>query len=162
MKIYVASRNQETLDLWARLLPPSQCIEFVNYVERALRADAIIISGEWAFDRYGGSPDREVARIRPNMRNDGLPDWIVIPPYRPLAEVGDGTFKVRDDFRDVSPAYFGILQALRAIHANFGDVCSVILDLPLLGMDDSRDESTPRSAASAIGEFSEGTCRSDC
>ncbi|WP_182885244.1 hypothetical protein [Microbispora sp. H10885] len=152
MKIYVTSRSQATLDVWARLLPQSLGVELVNEAGRAVQADVIVVSGKWAFDRYGGVPNRQTAQIRPNIRNDRLPEWVVIPPFRPVVE-RDGQFEIRSDFKDMSPAHFGILESLKVILQNLGDSCSVILDLPLLGMDDPYDESTPVSVASAINKI---------
>ncbi|MER6121788.1 hypothetical protein ABT173_03630 [Streptomyces sp. NPDC001795] len=152
MKIYVTSRQQSTLDLWARLLPASTVIEFVNEGDRRVHADALAMSGVWAFDRYGGSPNREAAQILSNARGDGLPEWIVVPPFRPVVE-RDGSFSIRDDFEEVSPAYYAVLESLRAVKNEFGDSSSVALDLAMLGMDDPRDESTPASVARAIEAF---------
>lgn len=153
MKIYVTSRQQATLDLWSRLLPASLGIEFVNDSDRKVQADAIVMSGIWAFDRYGGSPNREVAQVLSNMRDDGLPQWIVIPPFRPVIKRSSGEFDIRDDFVDVSPAYFGILESLRVARCEFGDGCIIELNLPLLGMDDPHDSSTPSSVSDAIQAF---------
>jgi hypothetical protein len=152
MKIYVTSRQQSTLDLWASLLPASKEVEFVNGDDRKVHADALVMSGVWAFDRYGGRPSRESAQILSNTRGDGLPEWIVIPPFRPVIE-RDGSFVVREDFEEVSPAYFAVLESLRAFKNEFGDCSSVALDLAMLGMDDPGDESTPASVARAIEAF---------
>lgn len=152
MKIYVTSRQQSTLDLWSRLLPASTLIEFVNEGDRMVQADALAMSGVWAFDRYGGSPNRESAQILSNARGDGLPEWIVVPPFRPVVE-RDGSFVIRDDWEEVSPAYYAVLESLRAVKNEFGDSSSVALDLPMLGMDDPCDESTPVSVARAIEAF---------
>jgi hypothetical protein len=153
MKIYVTSRQQATLDLWSGLLPASPTIEFANDGDRKVQADATVMSGIWAFDRYGGSPDREVAQVLANTRGDGLPQWVIIPPFRPVVKRGSGEFGIRDNFVDVSPAYFGILESLRAARRKFGDGCIVELNLPLLGMDDPRDSSTPSSVSDAIQAF---------
>ncbi|WP_327074588.1 hypothetical protein OG196_33320 [Kitasatospora purpeofusca] len=152
MKIYVTSRQQATLDLWSLFLPVSIAIEFVNEVERVVRADVLAMSGIWAFDRYGGSPNREVAQVLSNERGDGLSDWIVVPPFRPIVEC-DGEISIREDFKDVSPAYHAVLGILRAVRSEFGNSASITFDLPMLGMDDSRDESTPASVARAMEEF---------
>ncbi|MEE1801085.1 hypothetical protein PUR57_20775 [Streptomyces sp. JV176] len=152
MKIYVTSLQQSTLDLWSRLLPATLEIEFVNKSSRMVQADALVMSGVWAFDRYGGRPNRDVAQVLSNSREDGLPEWIIVPPFRPVVEQG-GEFSIREDFRDISPAYHAVLESLRAARTEFGDSVSVALDLPMLGMDDPRDESTPASAARAIEAF---------
>ncbi|GAA1932901.1 hypothetical protein [Kitasatospora viridis] len=152
MKMYVTSRQQATLDLWSRLLPASMAIDFVNEDVRSIRADVLVMSGVWAFDRYGGSPNREAAQVLSNATGDGLPEWIVVPPFRPIVE-RDGKFIIRRDFQKISPAYHAILESLRVVKNEFGDSVRVALDLPMLGMDDPCDESTPTSAASAIEVF---------
>ncbi|MFE2374173.1 hypothetical protein [Streptomyces sp. NPDC059398] len=152
MKIYVTSLQQPTLDLWSRLLPATTAIEFANQSSRSLRADVLVMSGVWAFDRYGGRPNREAAQALPNSKGDGLPEWIVVPPFRPIVE-RDGEFSIREDFEQISPAYYAVLQSLRAVRDEFGDSASVVLDLPMLGMDDPHDESTPASVARAIEVF---------
>ncbi|MFC6093581.1 hypothetical protein [Saccharothrix lopnurensis] len=155
MKICVTSSRQSTLDLWARLLPASTAIGFVNGGGRSVRADVLVMSGVWAFDRYGGRPDREAAHILPNARGDGLPEWIVVPPFRPVVE-RDGEFVTREDFAEVSPAHYAVLRSLQAVREEFGDSVTVVLDLSLLGMDDPNDESTPASVARAIEDFLAG------
>ncbi|GHF11249.1 hypothetical protein [Streptomyces fumanus] len=152
MKIYVTSLQQSTLDHWSRVLPESMGIEFVNESSRSVRADALVMSGVWAFDRYGGRPNREAAQVLPNSRDDGLPEWIVVPPFRPIAE-RDGRFSIREDFERISPAYHAVLHSLRAVRDELGDSVSVALDLPMLGMDDPHDESTPASVARAVEVF---------
>jgi hypothetical protein len=153
MKIFVTSRQQATLDLWSGLLSASTVIGFVNDSDRKVQADAIVMSGVWAFDRYGGSPSREVAQVFSNMKDDGLPQWIVVPPFRPIVKRSSGEFDIRDDFVNISPAYFGILESLRAARREFGNCCTVEFNLPLLGMDDPRDSSTPSSVSDAIQKF---------
>ncbi|MCG8924056.1 hypothetical protein [Lentzea sp. CC55] len=153
MKIYVTSRQSSTLDLWARLLRSDSAeIEFVDESRRTVQADVIVMSGVWAFDRYGGRPDREKAQILPNLRGDGLPSWIVVPPFRPVVE-SNGEIIVREDFEQVSPAYHAVLQSLRAIRDKFGCSAELVLSLPLLGMDDPQDESTPASVMQAVQAF---------
>ncbi|MFI6301954.1 hypothetical protein ACIBCH_08790 [Amycolatopsis thailandensis] len=152
MKIYVTSRQQLTLDLWSGLLPRSISIEFVNGTSRSVQADVLVMSGVWAFDRYGGSPSREKAQVLSNSRGDGLPEWIVVPPFRPVVERGGEAF-IREDFEQVSPAYHAVLQSLRAIRVEFGESVRVVLDLSLLGMNDPHDDLTPSSVARAIEEF---------
>ncbi|WOI59450.1 hypothetical protein [Streptomyces fradiae] len=152
MKIYVTSFRQSTLDCWSSLLPESMEIEFVNESSRSIQADVLVMSGVWAFDRYGGRPNREAAQVLSNSRGDGLPEWIVVPPFRPIVE-RDGGVSVREDFQQVSPAYYAVLHSLRAVRDEFGDSASVALDLPMLGMDDPHDDSTPASVARAIEVF---------
>ncbi|MFE4665107.1 hypothetical protein ACFRI7_25665 [Streptomyces sp. NPDC056716] len=152
MKIYVTSLQQSTVDLWSRLLPESMAIEFVNESSRSIRADVLVMSGVWAFDRYGGRPNREAVQVLSNSRGDGLPEWIAVPPFRPIVK-RDGEFSIREDFEQISPAYYAVLQSLRAVRDEFGDSASVVLDLPMLGMDDPHDESTPASVIRAIEIF---------
>ncbi|MGX4688718.1 hypothetical protein [Streptomyces sp. JNUCC 63] len=154
MKIYVTSRSRPTLDLWSSTLPRPRDVEleFVDENERSVQADVLVMSGVWAFDRYGGKPEREVAQLLPNTREDGLPQWIVVPPFRPVVE-RNGKVVVREDFASVSPAYHAILESLRCIRREFGDAVSVTLHLPLLGMDDPDDGSTVQSVGRAISQF---------
>lgn len=152
MKICITSRRQETLELWKRLLPDSPSVEFVNENDAEIHSDVLVMSGIWAFERYGGRPSRDAAQILANTRGDGLPDWIVIPPFRPVIE-HHGEVEIRSDFKSVSPAYYAVLTSLRAVWNEFGESCTVALDLPLLGMNDPSDEETPVSVRRAIEEF---------
>lgn len=152
MKIYVTSHQQATLDLWAGLLPEAAPIEYVNGNIDPAQVDALTISGVWAFDRYGGKPNREAAQIVYNNCGDGLPGWIIIPPFRPITE-RSGEISVREDFEHVSPTYHAVFASLLAAREKFGDCASVALDLPMLGMDNPHDESTAVSAARAIENF---------
>lgn len=112
----------------------------------------MFLEGVEAFDRYGGRPNGETAQILLNLRGDGLPEWIVVPPLRPIVE-RDEEFSIREDFEQINPACYAVLQSLRAVRDEFGDSVSVALDLPMLGRDDPRDESTPASVARAIEVF---------
>lgn len=154
MKLYITSRSRPTLDLWSSTLPRPRDVEleFVDENEWSVQTDALVMSGVWAFDRYGGRPEREVAQLLLNTREDGLPQWIVVPPFLPVVE-RNGKFVVREDFASISPAYHAILESLRCIRREFGDAVSVELNLPLLGMDDSDDRSTAESAGRAISQF---------
>lgn len=109
------------------------------------------MAGAWAFEWYGGRPTRDHAQVVANETGDGLPLWVVIPPYRPFVRLG-GEIKVREDFASVSPAYFAIVESLRAIKREFGNEVVVVLCLPLLGMDDPDDGITPISVAQAVEE----------
>ena len=62
----------------------------------------------------------------------------------------DGEARIREDYENVSPTYFAFLESLRTANREIGDSCRIAFDLPLLGMDQALDESTPRSAARAI------------
>lgn len=149
MKLYVTSQNQDTLDLWSRTLPATEAIEFVRTPDCRVEVDAVVMSGIWAFDRYGGRPNRERAQVLQNNSDDGLPGKVIVPPFRPVVD-RDGELKVREDYESISPAYFAFLEALRAASRELGDSCRIAFDLPMLGMDRPMDESTPRSAARAI------------
>jgi hypothetical protein len=149
VKLYVTSQSQETLDLWSRILPAAGAIEFVRTTDHRVEADAVVMSGAWAFDRYGGRPNREHAQVLQNNKGDGLPERVIVPPFRPVVE-RDGEFKIREDYEDVSPTYFAFLESLRAASRELGESCRIAFDLPMLGMDRPMDESTPRSAARAI------------
>ncbi|WP_255953524.1 hypothetical protein [Streptomyces odontomachi] len=152
MKIYVTSHQQATLDLWAGLLPEAAAIEYVSGNIDPAQVDALAISGIWAFDRYGGKPSREAAQIVSNKNGDGLPGWIIIPPFRPVTEQS-GEISIRKDFKHISPTYHAVLESLRAARERFGESASVALDLPMLGMDNPRDEATAVSASRAIETF---------
>jgi hypothetical protein len=135
-----------------RIMAPLGQVKVVASEGEAADADVAIMSGMWAFDRYGGRPNQETAQIRQNTSGDGFPDWIVIPPFRPMV-VRDGKAEVREDFKPVSPAYFAVMESLRLTGEELGDSPSILLLLPLMGMDDPSDESTPISVAQAIDDF---------
>ncbi|MEU5024025.1 hypothetical protein [Streptomyces milbemycinicus] len=151
MKIYVATNNPQTAGSWANVLRARDDVEVIEARAVSVQADIIVMAGAWAFERYGGRPTRDEAQILPNETGDGMPLWVAIPPYRPFVRKGN-EITVREDFAEVSPAYFAIAQSLRAIRREFGNGVVVLLDLPLLGMDDPCDEQTPLSVATAIGE----------
>lgn len=146
MKIKIVSDNQETLDLWRESFPPFSGIHFVDSGVYRRGVDIVVLSGMWGFDRYGGSPSRESAQILPNELNDGMPDWVVIPPFLPADETGG-------DSNPMSPAYYAVLKSLLKITQDFGFCLNLALDLALLGMDDPEDVSTPLSVARAIERF---------
>lgn len=154
MKIYITSQHEQTLSLWRRTLPNDPEIEFALNSDGAIQADVLVMSGVWAFDRYGGKPDHTAAQVRENVRGDGLPDWIIVPPFRPTIE-RDGIIEIRADFKNVSPSYYAIFESLKTARHSFGDSCTVILDLLMLGMDDWNDTSTPTSVGRAIQDFRE-------
>lgn len=151
MKICATTQNRRTAELWAELLRPRSTLAVMESRAVDVAADVVVMAGAWAFERYGGRPTHDHAQIVPNERGDGFPLWVAIPPYRPFVRSG-GEIKVREDFASVSPAYFAIFNSIRAIRREFGDEVEVVLDLPLLGMDDPDDEVTPISVADAIEE----------
>ncbi|WP_155989064.1 hypothetical protein [Nocardiopsis sp. CNT312] len=138
--------------MWSRLLSKMPSVEFIDGSTGSIHADVFVMSGVWAFDRYGGSPKREEAQILPNARDDGLPDWIIVPPFLPVVEV-NGEVQAGEEFKGVSPAYHAVINSLRAVRREFGVSVGVELHLPLLGMDDPSDESTPASVTRAIDDF---------
>lgn len=152
MNIFIAFQNSDTGTHWRRLVTAHRAISFIGTSEVTPHFDAVIMSGMWAFDRYGGKPSRDAAQIVHNERGDGYPDFIIIPPFRPVIDSGSATV-VRDDFRGMSPAYHAVKKSLAAVREELGVEVSVVLHLPLLGMDDPTDESTPRSVSEAIKEI---------
>jgi len=149
VKLIVTSQNQETLDLWREVMVEVGPVEFGANPVGVAGLDAVVISGKWAFDRYGGRPNREHAQVLNNERGDGLPRRIIVPPFLPVV-IRDGEVRIREDYENISPTYFAFLESLLAASSEFDESCRVAFDLPLLGMDQPSDEITPRSAARAI------------
>jgi hypothetical protein len=149
VKLYVISRNQQTIDLWRAILSEVGSIQFSSDPPAWADIDAIVMSGKWAFDRYGGRPSRESAQVLQNDRDDGLPRQVIVPPFRPVV-IREGEARIREDYENVSPTYFAFLESLLAASREFDQSCRIAFYLPMLGMDQPSDESTPRSAARAI------------
>jgi len=149
VKLDVISRNQETIELWSAIFSEVGPIQFSSAPPVWLDIDAVVMSGKWAFDRYGGKPNRESAQVLQNDRGDGLPRRVIVPPYRPVV-IRDGEARIREDYENVSPTYFAFLESLLAASREFGEPSRIAFYLPMLGMDQPSDESTPRSAARAI------------
>ncbi|MFF8845930.1 hypothetical protein ACF08N_24955 [Streptomyces sp. NPDC015127] len=150
MHILITSNRAETIQSWRKIFPPCDEIEFRESYPKSLQADAICMSGIYALERYGGSPRNDVAQILDNLRNDGLPPLVVVPPSRPLQRTAAGTLEVVPEFSAESPAYYATSRAFEAIerwNSRKGPsrIDELIFDLPLLGMDDPADRSTPRS-----------------
>lgn len=157
--IYIASREPATLSLWKERIPPCEGIEFSTEVPPSLKADAVAMSGAFAFDRYGGRPNRYEAQIIENTRGDGFPGFVVIPPYRLQVEQPDGSFSVAPEHAHMNPSYYAVSCTLRdvtlwnSIAQDSADaISSIILDLALLEMEDPLDSSTPESVGQAIRE----------
>ncbi|MFG3207421.1 hypothetical protein [Streptomyces sp. NPDC048192] len=115
------------------------------------------MSSIYALERYGGSPRHDVAQILDNLRNDGIPPLIVVPPSLPLQRTPAGTLEVISEFRNESPAYYGISRAFQAVNRwnerlSARRINTLVFDLPLLGMDDPDDRSTPESVRKAIAD----------
>ncbi|MEU5613369.1 hypothetical protein AB0H03_32445 [Streptomyces sparsogenes] len=151
MKIYMAANDSQTVESWTNVFRARDGVDVVEARAASVEADIVVMAGVWAFERYDGRPTRDEAQILPNETGDGMPSWVVIPPYRPFVRKGS-EIAVREDFAEVSPAYFAIVQSLRVIRREFGNDVVVLLNLPLLGMDDPHDEQTPLSVATAIDE----------
>jgi hypothetical protein len=64
--------------------------------------------------------------------------------------IREGEARIREDYENVSPAYFALLESLLAASREFDQSCRIAFYLPMLGMGQPSDESTPRSAARAI------------
>ncbi|WP_189326640.1 hypothetical protein [Streptomyces flaveus] len=115
------------------------------------------MSGIYALERYGGAPRHDIAQILDNLRNDGMPPMIVVPPSLPMRRTSSGTLEVIPELRTESPAHYAVSRALQAIDRwNESSITrkidTLIFDLPLLGMDDPEDRSTPKSTRKAMSE----------
>ncbi|MFG2931920.1 hypothetical protein [Streptomyces achromogenes] len=155
MHILITSKSSETIRSWQSVFPRFDEIEFVESYPRSLRADAICMSGVYALERYGGTPRNDVAQILDNLRNDGLPSLVVVPPSRPLRRTAAGTLEVVPEFATESPAYYATSRAFEAMERwnsrnDSSKIETVVFDLPLLGMDDPADRSTPNSVLRAM------------
>ena len=155
MEIVITAESDATLDLWRRELADDLPVELWRAEPRDVPADAVAVSGVFAFGRYGGRPKQGVAQILRNHRNDGYPALVVVPPSRPATFGPDGTPIVLPEYADVSPAYFGVSRALAALttwNAEGGEphVHVLLFPLTLLGMDSADDASTPRSVGAAV------------
>ncbi len=160
MNIYITSQSPQVLTLWKTYIPPSSLIEYRDVSPTQLSADAIMMDGSFAFERYGGRPQRDVAQILPNRRNDNLPDLVVIPPYRPVVDEHGGGHVAAPGWQDTSPAFHAISRSLLAIREwNFNKnvlaISAVNMSLPFLGMNDETDQSTPMSVCRALSECAE-------
>lgn len=98
-----------------------------------------------------GSPAAPSRRLSATSAETDTPEFVITPPFRPTAGAGEAPV-IREDFREVSPAYYAVKKSLEAVQEELGAQVSVVLDLPLLGMDDPTDESTPASVSEAVEE----------
>jgi hypothetical protein len=159
MKIYVASTNSDTLGLW-RSVVRNPAVAFTSTLLPKLRCDGVLMAGQFAFDRYGGRPERSRAQILRNDKGDGMPPFVIVPPYRPMVEDAEGGRRVAPGWEHVSPAYHAISCGLTDIRAWNGKraegerkIESVVLDLAMLGMNNPADLQTPHSVNRALEEF---------
>ncbi|MFJ4631061.1 hypothetical protein [Streptomyces sp. NPDC088847] len=155
MQLLVTSMSQETLDVWQLVIPPGDTVAYRKGNPRSVPSDAVCMSGIYAFERYGGRPQSDRGQILDNLRNDGLPTLIVVPPSRPLQRTVDGAVEVVPEFRSTSPAEYSMTHAVEAVkrwneRAHSVRIETLDVDLPLLGMDDPSDASTPRSVRNAL------------
>ncbi|MFB8382198.1 hypothetical protein [Streptomyces rubiginosohelvolus] len=155
MKFLITTLREPTLAVWQSVLPEDDHVEYRLASARAVDADALCIAGIYAFERYGGAPRNDVAQILDNLRNDGLPSLIIVPPSLPMVREADGTVTVHPDFEEVSPAYHAMARTGEAIlrwneRDSGKSIHTVVVDLPLLGMDAPDDRKTPCSARRAI------------
>ncbi|GHB33682.1 hypothetical protein [Streptomyces chryseus] len=161
MNIYITSQKPQVLALWKECIPPSTLIEYRDVSPTQLSVDAILMAGSFAFERYGGRPQRDVAQILPNRRNDNLPNLVIIPPYRPVADQEGGGHLAAPGWEDTSPAFHAISRSLLAIrewnstNEHLLAISTVNMSLPFLGMNDETDQSTPMSAYRALSECGE-------
>jgi hypothetical protein len=161
MKIHVATTNQKTLEVWRSIIR-IPIVEFTSTVPPQLTTDAILMAGQFAFDRYGGRPQSSDAQILQNKNGDGMPPFIIIPPYRPMVKNPEGGRSVAPGWEDVSPAYHAVSRALEGIKSwNLQEfdtphhIESIVIDLAMLGMNNSSDTRTPASVHRALAEFYE-------
>ncbi|MFI9262533.1 hypothetical protein ACIGT4_33220 [Streptomyces sioyaensis] len=153
----ITSDNDSTLALWEAHLSPLAEVSFTRERAACIEADAVVISGVYAFERYGGRPNVTAAQIVPNVTGDGLPGVVIIPPSLPMILNSEKRPVVHPDYTEVSPAYYAIshtIKVIDALNAEGGQVVRrVIFSLPLLGMNNPRDASTPSSVRRAIEEY---------
>ncbi|MFI1161139.1 hypothetical protein [Streptomyces sioyaensis] len=156
MNIIIASDNDSTLALWEAHLSPLAEVSFTKERAVHIEADAVAIAGIYAFERYGGRPNTTAAQVVTNTTGDGLPGVVIIPPSLPVILNSEKRPVVHPDYTEVSPAYYAISHTLKVIDAlnTEGEqvVRRVIFSLPLLGMNNPRDASTPSSVRQAIEE----------
>ncbi|WP_431999232.1 hypothetical protein [Streptomyces sioyaensis] len=161
MDIIITSDNDSTLALWRTHLSSLPEVSFTNERPAGIEADAVVISGIYAFERYGGRPNTTAAQIVTNTKDDGFPGLVVIPPSLPVILNEQKRPVVHPDYTGTSPAYYAIshtLAAIKSLDAEMGQVVRrVIFSLPLLGMNSPRDASTPSSVRRAIEEYSAST-----
>ncbi|MGW8556876.1 hypothetical protein [Streptomyces tubercidicus] len=156
MNIIIASDNDSTLTLWRTHLSSIADISFTKDRPAQIEADAVVISGIYAFERYGGRPNTTAAQTITNMTGDGLPGVVIIPPSLPVILNSEKRPVVHPDYTEISPACYAISHTLKVIDALNAEgeqaIRRVILPLPLLGMNSPRDASTPSSVRRAIEE----------
>lgn len=157
MEFIITSDSEQTLDAWRRSLGSGLSVELWQSHPRDVPADAVAVSGMFAFERYGGRPKAGESSILRNNRNDGYPGLVVVPASRPATIGPDGRLVVRPEYAEVSPAYFGISRAMAALR-EWNDagqeprVEILLMPLALLGMDDPKDTATPGSVGRALRE----------
>jgi hypothetical protein len=157
MDFIITSDSEQVLDTWRRGLGPGLSVELWQSHPRDVPADAVAVSGVFAFERYGGRPAAGEARILRNHRDDGYPALVVVPASRPAAIGPDGRPVVRPEYAGISPAYFGMSRALAALRewnraGQEPRVDILLMPLALLGMDDPEDTGTPASVGRALRE----------
>jgi len=76
LKIVITAESDATLDLWRRELSDDLPSSWASR-SADVPADAVAVSGIFAFGRYGGRPKPGVAQILRNHRNDGYPALVV-------------------------------------------------------------------------------------
>ncbi|MGW7572961.1 hypothetical protein [Streptomyces sp. NPDC054765] len=157
LNIIITSDNDSTLALWEAHLSPLPEVSFTKERAAYIEADAVVISGVYAFERYGGRPNTTAAQIVTNVTGDGLPGVVIIPPSVPVILDSEKRPVVHPDYTEVSPAYYAISHTLKVIDALNAEgeqvVRRVVFSLSLLGMNNPRDASTPSSVRRAIEEY---------
>ncbi|MEU0387509.1 SMI1/KNR4 family protein [Streptomyces chartreusis] len=167
MRLVITSQKTDTLDRWQRVF--EGCGDVV--CQRGLRAetpvDAVLMSGLFALERYGGRPGVQEAQILENRRGDGWHSLIIVPPGRPMTRDAQGHWKVQAAYAHIQPAYFAASRSFRAIEEwnarHVGPQISVVeINLPLMDMDNPVDDSSPQSFKKAFKEYREGRPGGGC
>jgi hypothetical protein len=161
MKITIASDQEAVVAVWRQELASVPGVSFSADPQTAFPADAVVLSGIFAFDRYGGRPRNDAAQILVNRHDDGFPGLVVVPPSLPAVFDEAGRPVIREDFADVSPAYHAVSHTMSALREwNRRDerhVETVVFHLPMMGMNDPADHRTPASVRRALRDHITGS-----
>ncbi|GAB2913764.1 hypothetical protein [Streptomyces mayteni] len=156
MQIIITSRNAETVQTWQRVLEGDPDVHLQVGNRAQVPVDAVVMAGIFAHERYGGRPSYETAEILVNKRGDGQPLLVIVPPSRPMRFDEHHTPQVHPDYATVQPAYHAATHVFDAIHrwneTHQEAISAIEVSLPLLGLDDPGDESSPRSFDRALRE----------
>ncbi|CAL9525144.1 hypothetical protein [Streptomyces sp. enrichment culture] len=159
MHLVITSQKPGTLDRWQRVFEGCADVSCQRGLRSETPVDAVLMAGLFAHGRYGGRPRFSEAEIRDNLRGDGWPALVVVPPTRPMAKDSQGNMAVHPDYADIQPAYFAATRCFQAI-AEWNDthevpISSVEINLGLMNMDSPVDDSSARAFREAFGEYRE-------